>query len=92
MHGCLNDPSLLLGRCWIAQVCRAGRLGTAARAAVPWGLELPGRYLEPPLETQPAGPPLDFHPRVLTRTCMGGKMEAVRVQMFVPCSFDSLCL
>lgn len=37
----------LLGRCWIAQVCGAG-------AAAPWGLELPGPYLEPPLETQPA--------------------------------------
>ncbi|XP_038005560.1 microphthalmia-associated transcription factor isoform X4 [Motacilla alba alba] len=63
-------------------------------AAAPWGLELPGPYLEPPLETQPARTPLGFHPGVLSTSPwtpnLGGKMEAV--QMFMPCSFDSLCL
>uniref|UniRef100_A0A8C5JEA6 Melanocyte inducing transcription factor n=2 Tax=Passeriformes TaxID=9126 RepID=A0A8C5JEA6_JUNHY len=77
----------LLGRCWIAQVCSAG-------AAAPWGLELPGPYLEPPLETQPARTLLGFHPGVLSTSPwtpdLGGKMEAV--QMVMPCSFDSLCL
>lgn len=63
-------------------------------AAAPWGLELPGPYLEPPLETQPARTPLGFHPGVLSTSPwtpnLGGKMEAV--QMFMPCSFDSLCV
>lgn len=83
----------LLGRCWIAQVCSAR---AAARLAAPWGLELPGPYLDPPLETQPARTPLDFHPggaqqKPLDTKILGGKkMEAV--QMVMPCSFDSLCL
>lgn len=81
-------------RYWIKQVCCCRQTpGTVVARAV-FGLEFPGPYQEPPLVTQPVPElTLTFTLRQgLAEHLKGKKMEALRVQMFMPCSFESFYL
>lgn len=81
----------LLGRCWIAQVCSAGSR-CPPRCSVGIGV---ARSLSGASPGDTAGPDAAWlspggAQQKPVDTKLGGKMEAV--QMFMPCSFDSLCL
>lgn len=94
---CRGEAAVLscrYSRYWIKQVCSCRqRPGTVLARAV-FGLEFPGPYQEPPLVTQPVPElTLTFTPRQgLAEHLKGKKMETLRVQMFMPCSFESLYL
>lgn len=82
------------GRYWIKQVCCCRQTAGTVVAGAVSGLEFPGPYQEPPLVTQPVPElTLTFTPRQgLAEHLKGKKMEALRVQMFMPCSFESFYL
>lgn len=88
-------------------LCPSGAIGTGlSRSAIAdrhqapfyrgavFGLEFPGPYQEPPLVTQPVPEvTLTFTLRQgLAEHLKGRKMEALRFEMLIPCSFESLCL
>lgn len=87
-------PSCRCGRHWIEQACGCRQTPGTFLAGALFGLEFPGPYQEPPLVTQPVPElTLTFTLRQgLAEHLKGKKMEALRVQMFMPCAFESLCL
>lgn len=81
-------------RYWIKRVCCCRQTPGTVLARAVFGLAFPGPYQEPPLVTQPVPElTLTFTLRQgLAEHLKGKKMEALRVQMFMPCSFESLYL
>lgn len=81
-------------RYWMKQVCCCRQTPGTVLAWAVFGLAFPGPYQEPPLVTQPVPElTLTFTLRQgLAEHLKGKKMEALRVQMFMPCSFESLYL
>lgn len=97
VRGCLN-PQLLFSSVGAGLHRSAGPAGAGHRCPCCCSVGIGvARSLSgaTPRDTA-AGTPLDFHPGVLSESPrtrgVGEKMEAVRVQMFMPCSFDSSCL
>lgn len=76
------------------QACGCRQTPGTFLAGALFGLEFPGPYQEPPLVTQPVPElTLTFTLRQgLAEHLKGKKMEALRVQMYMPCAFESLCL